>query len=381
MQIPKDILPSVSFAAGPAQGLESIRSLRLKDTLFERRHRNPALAQNGLYKECGENLRVLLNVPKDYTLFFYHGGATTAMDAIAWCCTRDSISGLNFGAFSKLWCQSIADSLPKEIQKDFTDIDFNNLAAAPQKLNKNASLILLTPNETSNGAMLPDGILKEIWRTKAQSSLIAWDATSCAGGRELPNYYDIMVFATQKCFAAGAGTAVVILSPAAVKRIEEVTASRSIPYSLNLLKAVERAKIHQTFNTPNTTNIFMVNEACKYMLKNGGVKAMEVLCKEHARFMLDYAAKSGWLEPMVKDEAYRSYTSLTLLITDGKIKDTDINRALMQSGAPNLIDGLEKYSSIKENSLRIACFPFTDAQGCAQFEKLCLTLDYIVKRL
>lgn len=379
MKIPKNILPSSTFAAGPAQGLERVRNTKLFQTFFERRHRTKAITK-GLYANTAENLKKLFNLPKDYLTVFFPGGATAAMETVAWTLNGGEISGLNTGAFSDLWNFKVCGALPGNIKKDFIDFDYKNPDTALQ-LNTKAKLILLTINETSSGLAMPDEMLKKIWEEKEKNTLIAWDATSCAGARVLPNCFDIMLFGGQKAFGAPAGTCVIFLSPAAIKRALEAEGKNGIPYFLNLSNAVKKALINQTLNTPCNTAIWAINEACKYMLKSGGIKAMEKLTQSHAKILLDFAKKSTWLEPMISDKKYRSLTSLTLKITDKQIKDCQINKALASTKIPALADGIEKYSSIKENSIRIGCFPFIDTKGNSQFIKLCKTLDFIYKNL
>ena len=97
-------LPTSTFTCGPSQGHPVIRQTPLSQTLFERSHRAKDISTDGLYKEATANLRQLLALPDDYTVIFFMGGATPALDAVAWSLTTNSISGLSFGAFSKLWC-------------------------------------------------------------------------------------------------------------------------------------------------------------------------------------------------------------------------------------------------------------------------------------
>ncbi|MGB2579213.1 phosphoserine aminotransferase [Elusimicrobium simillimum] len=382
MNIPAEILPEVTFACGPSQGHPEIRNTPLCETLFERSHRAGDVAQNGLYKEATDNIKKLLQIPDDYILIFYHGGATTAMDAVAWNLTKDSISGLAFGSFSKLWCKKIGGALPKNIKKDFKSPAEGEYF--PKDLpDFNASLVMLTPNETSMGVQISDEYLENAWKSKGPDTLIAWDCTSCAGGRDLPvGKFDVMLFSMQKCFGTGGGSSVLILSPRAVARAAEVAASgREIPYILQFAEAVEKVKKYQTVNTPSTTNIWMANAAAKWMLANGGIKGMDALCRKHAQYLIDFAAKTDYLEPLIKNEGNRSYVTLTLRVTDSKLKDADISNAIKQSGKACLKDGISKYSGVEDNSLRIACFPFVDINGTGEFEKLAKTIDYVVKEL
>ncbi|WP_424244528.1 phosphoserine aminotransferase [Elusimicrobium posterum] len=381
MNIPAEILPNVTFACGPSQGHPVIRETPVSQTLFERSHRSATLAANGLYKEATDNIKKLLGVPSDYTLIFYHGGATTAMDAIVWNFVKDSVSGLSFGAFSKLWTGKIVGSLPDAVSKDFKS-PAEGEYFPKEKPDYNASLVLLTPNETSMGVQISNEYLEDAWANKGKDTLIAWDCTSCAGGRLLPEgKYDIMVFSFQKCFGVGGGSSALILSPKAVQRIAEVEAMRKIPYILKLSDAMAKVEKYQTVNTPSTTNIWMANEAAKWMLANGGLKAMDELCRKHAQAIIDFMATTDYLEPLIKDKANRSYTTLTVKVTDPNLKDADINNAVKACGKACLIDGIGKYSTTKDNSLRIACFPFVDINGTKEFELLAKTIDYVVTEL
>ncbi|MGN0023947.1 MAG: aminotransferase class V-fold PLP-dependent enzyme [Candidatus Avelusimicrobium sp.] len=377
-----DILPSSTFACGPAQGHPSLRHTPLDQTLFERSHRAADISAEGLYKEAAENARALLSVPPDYTVLFFLGGATPAMDAVLWNLTKDSLSGLAFGAFSKRWTHEMAARLENTLRLSVRETEAGEFFPR-QKPDYQASLVVLTPNETSTGVQMPNDYLEEAWSLRGRDTLIAWDCTSCAGGRVLPaGKFDVMLFGMQKCFGTGGGSSVLILSPAAVKRLEETKNYRAVPYSLDLKTAVRFAKNkYQTSNTPNTTNIWMFNEACKWMLSCGGLPAMEALCKQHAQYLLDWAAQTDYLAPLIKDEKLRSFTSLTLEITDPAVKDSDISAALHSTGLPNLADGIKKYSSVAQNSVRIACFPFVDINGTGEYEKLTRTVDEIVRQL
>ena len=375
-------LPTSTFTCGPSQGHPVIRQTPLSQTLFERSHRAKDISTDGLYKEATANLRQLLALQDDYTVIFFMGGATPALDAVAWSLTTNSISGLSFGAFSKLWCKKIAGCLEESVKKDFKEAAEGEFFPQEQP-DYQASLVVLTPNETSTGAQIPDDYLAHAWKAKGPDTLVAWDCTSCAGGRALPkNQFDVMVFSMQKCFGVGGGSSVIILSPAAVARIEEAKKYRRIPYSLDLSYAVQKAQEKaQTVNTPSTTNIWMFNQACKWMNDNGGLKAMDALCRQHAQYLLQWAAGTDWLRPLIADEAHRSYTTLTLEVTDPKLDAAEISKALKATGLPNLQDGIKKYSAVKQNSLRIACFPFVDIHGVEQYKKLTQAVDAIVAAL
>lgn len=381
IQLDSAKLPTVTFACGPGQGHPSLRQTPLYQTLFERSHRAPDISTHGLYKEAAENLRTLLMLPPDYTVLFFLGGATAAMDAVIWNLTKDSLSGLAFGAFSRRWTHDIAARLESSVRRAICEAAETEYFPR-QKPDYNASLVVLTPNETSTGVQIPDAYLSDAWAARGKDTLIAWDTTSCAGGRVLPaGQFDVMLFSLQKCFGAGGGTAALVLSPAAQERLKETATYRTVPFSLDLAQALRHAQYAQTANTPSTVNIWLCNEACKWMLANGGLPAMENLCKQHADYLLTWAAQTDYLAPLIKEEKFRSFTTLTLEVTDPRLRDAAISAALINTGLGNLADGLKKYTTVKQNSLRISCFPFVDVNGVEEYKKLAAAVDEIVRQL
>lgn len=377
MKIPNKILPNSTFTCGPSQALKQVENTPLVKTFFERSHRSPSIAQEGLYKETTLNIKKLFNLSDDYTIIFFPGGASAAMDAVVWTLTNKTISGLVFGSFSKRWIKD--SNFLDGIKKTF--VNFNYKKENYKELDFKSSLILLTLNETSHGICLPERVLKDIYTRKSKDTLIAWDATSWAGMNQVKPYFDIMLFSTQKGFGAGGGTCVLIMNKKAIKRAQKMQEAKKIPFFLNLNNALHFAPLYQTLNTPSTINIWMLNEGAKFMLQHGGLKKMQELTRAHAKVLIDYAKKSNWLTPMIEDKDFRSPETLTLKITNDKIKDVLVNKALAQTKKRNLLDGIKKFSSISENSLRIACFPFIDTKGTKEFEKLTKTLDYIAKQL
>jgi len=382
LNIPTDLLPGSTFACGPSQSHPALRETPLFKTKFERSHRSPDITKGGLIRETAENIRKLLSIPDDYIIIQMAGGATASFDVVNWNLALDSVSGFAFGSFSKLWAKKSAGGLPDNVSKNFLAVKENEIFPEGDP-DLNASLILLTPNETSMGVQVPNRILESIWGKKSENTLVAWDATSCIGGRNLPTaHYDAMFFSYVKCFGGGSGTSCLVLSPKAVERAKEVRAKRNIPYFINLDEIVTRARDkHQTLNTPSIVNIWLANEASKIMLANGGVPNMVKKVDAHAAVLFKWVEKTDWLDFFVKDEEFRSRVTPTFLVDENKIDAVLISKALAGTGLENLQDGIKKYSAMEGNAIRIACFPFVDFNGTTEFEKLTQAVDYVVKEL
>ncbi|MBP5616725.1 MAG: hypothetical protein J6X06_02900, partial [Elusimicrobiaceae bacterium] len=221
--------------------------------------------------------------------------------------------------------------------------------------------------------------LQAIWQQRGKDSLVVWDTTSCAGGRNLPQgAYDVMLLGLQKCLGAGGGTCAIALSPRAMERAKHPV--RSIPFFLDLQNALFYTDKFQTLNTPSTINIWMANEACKWMLAHGGLEAMDKLCRQHADYLVRWAEHSPYFKPLISDEKYRSFTTLTLATTHPAVTGEKIAKALRETGRQNLADGLKKYRTVAQDSIRVACFPFVDTQGVEQYKKLTALLDELARQ-
>src|SRR5437763_4614227 len=104
-------------------------------------------------------------------------------------------------------------------------------------------------------------------------ALVVIDATSGAGGlpvdvRKTDAYY----FAPQKSFASDGGLWLAILSPAALARVEEITASgRWIPDFLDLATAIDNSRKDQTYNTPAVATLAMLADQVEWLNGQGGL--------------------------------------------------------------------------------------------------------------
>ena len=372
-------LPTSTFACGPGQAHPAFRQMPLDKTLFERSHRAADIVRE-IYANATQELRHLLHLPPDYSFCFFPGGANAAMDSVLWNLTQDTLSGLAFGEFSNRWARTMASRL-SGVKNTVRFTKPGELFPVDEP-DYNASLLVLTPNETSTGVQIPNEYLSRVWQKRGPDTLVAWDATSCAGGRILPeNQFDVMLFSLQKCFGAMGGTCVLILSPRAKARLTQNAGRRAIPFFLDLSLAVKYAENFQTVNTPNTTAIWLCYQAASWMNAHGGLPAMDTLCRRHAAWLVDWAQKTDFIKPFVKEENFRSYTTLTLALTDPQLTPAAINTALAETGLANLQDGLKSHPYAPANTLRVACFPFVDINGVEEYKKLTAALDEIVRQL
>ena len=113
----------------------------------------------------------------------------------------------------------------------------------------------VTQNETSNGTQIRD---LSPFRKAFPEAIIAVDVTSSLGGIELDYLQgDVWFASVQKCLGLPAGMGIMICSPKAIQRAEEINDRK---YYNSLLFIHENFQKFQTHYTPNVLSIYLINK-------------------------------------------------------------------------------------------------------------------------
>jgi phosphoserine aminotransferase len=208
-----------------------------------------------------------------------------------------------------------------------------------------------------------------------EGALVAIDATSGAAGLPVDvNEVDVYYFAPQKGFASDGGLWIALMSPAALARVEEITASgRWIPAFLDLATAVDNSSKHQTYNTPSLATLFLMAEQTDWMNNQGGLEWTVARTTDSSNRLYTWAEKSDYATPYVTDPEARSLVVGTIDLDDA-IDATAVAKTLRANG---IVD-TEPYRKLGRNQLRVAMFPAVDPDDV---EKLTHAIDYVVDRL
>src|SRR5262249_46988309 len=169
-------------------------------------------------------------------------------------------------------------------------------------------------NETSTGVAVP---VHRVAGT-AGSALMLHDATSGAGGLAVDlTATDVYYFAPQKCLGCDGGLWIALLSPAALERASQVKGSgRYIPAFLDLVTAIENARLEQTYNTPALATIFLAAEQVDWLLASGGLAWAVKRSAESASILYGWAERSEVATPFVLDPGLRSNVVGTIDFAD-----------------------------------------------------------------
>ena len=367
--IPAELKPvDGRFGAGPSKVRpEQLDALvAAAPTFLGTSHRQkPVKSQVGRVRE---GLRELFSLPEGYEVVLGNGGTTAFWDAATFGLIKDRAQFRSFGEFGSKFAKAAKDApfigAPTILTSDPGD--------APEFSAEAGVDFYGSPhNETSTAVAVevkrPAGI--------DEGALVAWDATSAAGGLPAPaSEYDVYYFAPQKCFASDGGIWFALMSPAAIERVERIKASgRWIPASYDLKTALDNSRLDQTYNTPALATIFLMAEQIDWFNENGGLDWCAKRTAESSSILYSWAERTSYTTPYVTRPELRSQVVGTVDFDDA-IDATAIAKALRANG---IVD-TEPYRKLGRNQLRIAMYTAIDP---ADVEKLTQSIDYVVGEL
>ncbi|HZN18048.1 MAG TPA: phosphoserine transaminase [Micromonosporaceae bacterium] len=310
----------------------------------------------------------LFDAPDGYEVVLGNGGTTAFWEVAAFGLVRDRACLASFGEFG---AKLVASVRAAPFLAEPTVVTAPAGAAAALTAVPGADVYATPHNETSTGVAAP---VRRVAGADPDA-LMLHDATSAAGGldvdlRESDCYY----FAPQKGLAADGGLWVALLSPAAVERAYAVRAShRYIPAFLDLVTAIENARLEQTYNTPALTTIFLAVQQVEWLLDQGGLAWATKRTAENAAIVYGWAERSPVAAPFVADPALRSNVVATIDLA-GPVDAAAVSAVLRANG---IVD-TEPYRKLGRNQLRLGLFPAVEP---ADVEALVTCIDYVVERL
>jgi phosphoserine aminotransferase len=209
----------------------------------------------------------------------------------------------------------------------------------------------------------------------ADDALVLVDGTSAAAGLRFdPNEVDAYYFAPQKGLGSDGGLWIAAMSPAAIERIERVTASdRWTPASLDLGIALENSRKDQTYNTPALATIFLAAQQVEWINGQGGLEWSASRCDRSAEILYGWADAHELADPFVGVPAERSHVVATIDL-DERVDAVTVSGVLRSNG---IVD-TDSYRKLGRNQLRIAMFPAIEPDDIA---RLTACIDHVLAAL
>jgi phosphoserine aminotransferase len=369
IRIPADLLPNDGrFGCGPSKVRpEAVQALAdVAGSWMGTSHRQAPVKD--VVGSVRAGLKDLFSLPDGHEVVLGNGGTTVFWDAATFGLVEQRSQHLVFGEFSGKFAEAVDAAPHLDAAQRITSEPGDHPSAQAAE---GVDLYALTHNETSTGVAMP------IERPAGtdEGSLVAVDATSGAGAlRWRATDADVYYFAPQKVFAGDGGLWLAICSPAAVDRIERISASgRWIPASLDLLTALENSRKDQTYNTPALATIFLLDQQLRWFNGNGGLDWAAGRSERSAATLYGWADASDYATPFVADPAKRSPVVGTIDL-DEAVDAATVSKVLRANGVVDT----DSYRKLGRNQLRIGMFPAIDPEDVAA---LTTCIDFVVSQL
>jgi len=368
IRIPSELLPADGrFGCGPSRvSQDAVDALAAVATTWLGTSHRQAPVKN-VVGAVRSGLDDLFGLPDGWEILLGNGGSSLFWDAATFGLIDRCSEHLVFGEFSSKFAEAAttAPFLADPVVIRSATGDHPDAIVEP-----GVDIYALTHNETSTGVSM------QLQRPvdADDGSLVLVDATSGAGGLTWsPDEVDVYYFAPQKCFASDGGLWLAACSPAAVERIERISASgRWVPSALDLKIALDNSRQNQTGNTPALSTLFLLDRQIQWMLANGGLSWCAKRTAASAAHLYDWAEARPWASPFVVDPAKRSNVVGTIDL-DG-VQAADVNAVLRANG---IVD-TDSYRKLGRNQLRIGMFP---AVPTTDVEALTACIDFVAAAL
>lgn len=336
------------FTPGPAELYPTVVTHfqnGLKNHIASLSHRSTEF--RNMFKETTADLKQLLGIPDEYYIFFTGSGTEAIERTVQNCVGKYSCHFVN-GAFSKRFFTSAMELGKKPKLVDAPLGKGFNLDSVT--IPDTTELLCFTHNESSTGVMTPTSEIEKLAK-KHKDMLLALDIVSSVPYVDL-NYrlYDVVFFSVQKGFGLPAGMGVMIVSPRAIKKSQElVQKGISIGSYHGFPTLLDSAKKSQTPETPPVLHMYVLGRVIKDMLKIG-IEKIRNDTEEKAKLLYDFLDTSSVFAAFVEKPQFRSRTVIVAHFAEEK---GDVRKKLAEKG---FIIGAG-YESNKDTQIRIANFP------------------------
>ena len=319
-----------NFAAGPATvpeevlrqaAAEMLNWQGLGASVMEVSHRGKEFM--ALYEEVLEDLRTLMNIPASYEILLLQGGGLGQNAAIPM-----NLMGLGKNGpkadflVTGIWSEKsfmeadkygVAHLVASSAADQFSTIP----ARSTWQLSDDAAYVHFCANETIGGVEFPD--VPEV-----NGKLLVADISSNILSKEMD---------VTKC-GVWYGGAQKNIGPSGVTIV--IVRKDLMGHSMKITPSIwdwsKQAASQSMLNTPPTFAIYMAGLGFKWLLEQGGVKAIEKVNQEKSDLLYHFLDQSSLYENRVT-KAYRSRMNVTFFL-----KDENLNAAfLAESNAAGLV--------------------------------------------
>jgi len=271
-----------NFSAGPCTLPEEVMLEAQKDfysfkgeglSVMEMSHRSKSY--DDIIVTAEKNVRELLNISDDYSVLFLQGGATLqfSMLALNLMPPNNRADYINTGAWSKKAIKEAKRVGEVNIAATSEDANFNYIPKQDVlDLTPDASYVHFTSNNTIFGTQFKT-------EPEVGNVPLVCDASSDILSKPIDvNKYGLIYAGAQKNMGP-AGAALVIVKKSLLDR-----SPSELHTYLNYNTHAEKSSM---YNTPPTYTIYIMGLVYKWLLKNGGLEAMQKVNEAKAKLLYD----------------------------------------------------------------------------------------------
>ena len=328
MQKPTVKTKCPNFSSGPCAKRPGWTVDALKGALVGRSHRSKE--GKARLQEVSDRMKKVLGLPADYRIGVVAGSDTGAVELAMWTMLGPRpVDIFGWESFGKGWITDAVKYLKlpdvREYKADYGKIP--DLTKADFSHD-----VIFTMNGTTSGVKVP-GLE---WIRSDREGLTICDATSGIFAMEMEySKLDVITFSWQKVLGGEAAHGVIIMSPRAVKRMEENEPKVSWPVP-KLFRLAAEGKLkpgeleYNTVNTPSMLCVEDAIDALKWAESIGGYKGLVARSTANLNALEKWVAKSSWVAFLAETKEIRSNTSVCLKITAAwfaKLSDEEKTKA------------------------------------------------------
>ena len=333
-----------NFSAGPAVLPEEVlkeaanEMLNYKDSgmsVMEMSHRSKVYDE--IIKDAEKDLRELLNIPNNYKVLFLQGGAHLQFAMVPLNLMKNKKAAYiltgqwakKAHAEAKLFGEAVA--VASSADKTFSYIpDCSDLA-----IEDDMDYVHICENNTIYGTKF-----KTLPNTKGK--ILVADQSSCFLSEPCDVKKYGIIYAGAKKNVGPAGTVIVIIR-------EDLITEDLLPGTPTMLKYKTHADADSLYNTPPTYGIYMCGKVFKWLLKNGGLKAMQEKNVKKANMLYDFLDNSKLFVGTVRKDS-RSLMNVPFIVNPEIIteptKKEELEAKFIKEAKANGYENLKGHRSV-----------------------------------
>ena len=347
-----------NFSAGPCTLPNEVMLEAQKDffsfkgqglSVMEMSHRSKTYDE--IIVDAEKDLRTLLNISDEYSVMFIQGGATLqfSMVALNLMPPNNKADYINTGAWSKKAISEAKRVGEVNIAASSDDKNFNYIPKQDSlNLTPDASYVHYTSNNTIFGT----GFKAE---PEVGDVPLVCDASSDILSKPINvNKYGLIYAGAQKNMGP-AGAALVIVKKSLLERAPD-TLHTYLNYNTHASKA-------SMYNTPPTYTIYIMGLVYKWLLKNGGLDAMQKINEAKAKQLYDSIDNS--------DGYYKGAAAIedrSLMNVTYNLQSEDLEKKFIAEATAKDFSGLKGHRSVGGIRASIYnAFPSSGVEKLVQF--------------